>query len=401
MKIADKTKAKMIAFYLPQFHSIAENDRWWGEGFTEWTNTRKAQPLFEDHYQPHEPADELGYYNLLNPEIRQLQARMAQENGIYGFCYYHYWFDGKRLLEQPLDEVIRTKSPNFPFCICWANESWSRTWDGKDREMLIEQTYTEDFDLAFIKDLSKYLSDERYIRIDSKLLILVWRPERLPNPKKTAQIWRDYARENGMGELYLVKVESHVAGVDPADLGFDAAVEFMPNSRERGPAVQQGSTSIVDYEVGMVNSSVRNLPSYKLFRGACPSWDNTARKAANATVYVNSSPENFEFNLTHALKSTYKTFNGDERLVFINAWNEWAEGCHLEPDKNYGMAFLEVCKKLNEMSVDEVINARISFTQEQFDKLVQHKVRASLRPNKRLVNMPVGKKYRLKVFWEW
>jgi len=403
MEKIDNTKAKMIAFYLPQFHAIPENDEWWGEGFTEWTNTKKAKPLYEGHYQPHEPAEEIGYYNLLEPDIRDYQAKLAKQHGIYGFCYYHYWFDGKKLLEKPLDEVIKTKKPDFPFCICWANESWNKVWDGKDHEILIKQTYKEGFELAFIKDLIPYLSDERYIRINGKLLILVWRPEQFPNSKRTAEIWRNYVREQGLGEIYLIKVESHIAGIDPESLGFDAAIEFMPNSRELGPIVKESvkHTHIYDYENSIINAAVKEYPNYKLFRGAFASWDNTARKAEKATIFINSSIEGFEFNLTNALKSTYKNFNEEERLVFINAWNEWAEGCHLEPDKKEGRSFLEVCKKLDDKSVADILNSKISFTAEQFEKLVKNKVRAALRPYKRLINMPIGKKYRLKIFWEW
>ena len=223
-----KDIVKLIAFYLPQFHPIPENDRWWGKDFTEWTNVRKAPKVFPGHYQPHEPSD-LGYYDLRNAEAREAQAKLAKEYGIYGFCYYHYWFNGKCLLNYPIDENLRSGKPDLPFCICWANEDWTRVWDGKTGEILIKQDYSEEDDYEHIKNLIKYFKDERYIKINGKVLFLVYRASRIPNPLRTTSIWREEAKKAGI-ELYLCRVESSSEKrEDPAAIGFDAAVEFQPD----------------------------------------------------------------------------------------------------------------------------------------------------------------------------
>ena len=198
---------RLIAHYLPQFHPIPENDRWWGKGFTEWTNVTKAQPLFEGHYQPHLPG-ELGFYDLRLGETRIAQAELARAHGIHGFCYYHYWFNGKKVLERPLNEMLRSGKPDFPFCICWANENWTRTWDGQDSHILLKQEYSADDDRRHIRELFRIFDDRRYIRVNAKPLFLVYRTENMPDPSRTAAIWREEARKAGIGEIYLCKVES-------------------------------------------------------------------------------------------------------------------------------------------------------------------------------------------------
>ena len=220
----------LIAFYLPQFYPTPYNDEWWGKGFTEWTNVVKARPRFKDHYQPHLPAD-LGFYDLRVPEVREAQAAMAKEYGVHGFCYYHYWFNGRRILERPLDEVLASGKPNFPFCICWANENWSRTWEGRKDSTLLEQHYSAEDDLEHIRHLLPLLSDPRYIRVEGKPLVLIYRVELLPDARRTAETWRREAEKARLGGLFLVNVESNhrVDASSPEWFGFDACVRFQPN----------------------------------------------------------------------------------------------------------------------------------------------------------------------------
>jgi len=226
---------RSIAMFLPQFHPIPENDRWWGSGFTEWTNVRAGAPRFPGHYQPHVPST-LGYYDLRDPSARAAQAALARQYGIHGFCYYHYWFNGKRLLETPLNEVLRTGEPDFPFCVCWANENWTRRWDGLDQEVLIAQTYSDEDSVAFIRALVPTFRDERYIRVNGRPLFLVYRTGLLPDPRRTTEIWREELHQAGVGDPYLVRVETGLHGPEPRpeELGFDAAMEFAPHWRKIG-----------------------------------------------------------------------------------------------------------------------------------------------------------------------
>ena len=217
----------VIAFYLPQFHPIPENDAWWGKGFTEWTSVTKACPLFRGHYQPHLPAD-LGFYDLRVAESREAQADLAREYGVTGFCYYHYWFSGKRLLHRPFDEVLTSGRPDFPFCLCWANENWTRVWDGGDSEVLVEQTYSEQDDVAHIRWLARAFADPRYIRIKDKPLFIIYRAHKLPDIRKTTAIWRDECRSLGIGEIFLCRVDTGTDILPPNEVGLDAAVEFQP-----------------------------------------------------------------------------------------------------------------------------------------------------------------------------
>jgi lipopolysaccharide biosynthesis protein len=310
----------------------------------------KGTPLFEGHYQPHLPAD-LGFYDLRDAEVREQQAELARAYGIYGFCYYYYWFNGKRLLEKPLNEVLRLGRPDFPFCVCWANEPWTRNWDGKHSEILMPQEHTNETDEGFIFDLLPVLRDERYIRINGKPLLLIYRTELLPDLARTALVWREIAFKNGI-ELYLCRVESF-AREDLASINFDASCEFPPNIS----GILPGDTSRMCFGPEGFEGNLydyRNLVALKLrqpeaaytrFHGVTPSWDNTARCGKRANVFLNSSPELFLPWLTEVAHRTVANFQGDEQIVFINAWNEWAEGCHLEPDRRYGHAYLEACQE--------------------------------------------------------
>ncbi|MFT3729160.1 MAG: glycoside hydrolase family 99-like domain-containing protein [Terricaulis sp.] len=344
--------ARAIAFYLPQFHRIAENDAWWGEGFTEWTKVRPSAPRYPGHYQPHEP-DALGYYDLVEtPGIMAKQAELAKLHGLSGFCFYFYWFAGKRLLEAPLQNLLHDSSVDLPFCLCWANENWTRRWDGKSQEILIAQNHSEDDDLAFIAHVSQYFADPRYIRINGRPLLLVYRPALLPNAKETSLRWRRWLRENGHGDVYLAYTQSF-ENAPPETYGFDAAVEFPPNNKglaqEPMPAAAFSSdTALHCYDWRKLVSESRDYqaPAYRLFRGANPSWDNTPRRPRDGAVLLNASPDAYEEWLGHAVRDTARRFdNPEERLVFINAWNEWAEGAHLEPDKRYGYAWLEATRR--------------------------------------------------------
>jgi tetratricopeptide (TPR) repeat protein len=343
---------RLIAFYLPQYHPIPENDLWWGKGFTEWTNVTKAQPLFEGHYQPHLPAD-LGFYDLRVPEVREQQAALARQYGIYGFCYYYYWFAGKRLLHHPIDEVLRTKKPDFPFCICWANENWTRRWDGHDNEILMAQDCSNDEqNQAFAEHIVPILLDDRYIRVNGAPLLIIYRVDLFPNLLKTSEQWRDIFRKNGVGEVHLCVALTFGFDKHPHDVGFDSAVQFPPNtfsSCEISPkevGINDFSGKIFDYKSLAVNTLSQQSQDDKVFLSVMTSWDNTARRKDAAHIYANSSPEIYEFWLRGVIEKTKQVPSRAERLVFINAWNEWAEGAHLEPDIKYGHTYLTATKKV-------------------------------------------------------
>lgn len=342
--------AKLICFYLPQFHPIAENNEWWGEGFTEWTNVQPAQAQFEGHYQPHEPG-ELGYYNLLDPAVQRRQIALAKLYGIEGFCFYFYWFGGKRLLEAPVANYLNDSSLDLPFCLCWANENWSRRWDGLDSEVLIAQQHSPEDDLAFIEHIARYMRDARYIRIDGKPLLLVYRPHLLPSPKETAQRWRNWCRDNDIGEIYLAYTQSFETA-DPEKYGFDAAIEFPPSNSTPpnitnlvSPLNKEFGSTVYDWRIFVERSEKYRQPGYTLFRSVCPAWDNTARRKNHGTIFLNSSPRLYQRWLQNAISYTVThNPNADERLIFVNAWNEWAEGAHLEPDALHGYAYLQATR---------------------------------------------------------
>jgi glycosyltransferase involved in cell wall biosynthesis len=336
---------KLVAFYLPQFHQIPENDQWWGTGFTEWTNVRRSKPNYSGHVQPNLPT-ELGFYDLSDPEVLQRQAKLAREHGIFGFCYYYYWFNGKRLLEKPVDRMLASGQPDFPFCLCWANENWTRRWDGQDSEILMKQEYSDDASEQFIQDILPFLKDRRYIRVQGKPLLMVYRADQLPRAAATAELWRRRAAENGLPGLHLAAVQSFGIS-DPRVYGFDAAVEFPPHTPHRGmdhknyPGLDENFTGYLEDYMIAAEACV-TLPSvaYPWYRGVMPAWDNTPRKRADAHMYVNSSPQTYQAWLRHVVAQTLDQ-PGQAPLVFVNSWNEWAEGAHLEPDTAHGRKNLE------------------------------------------------------------
>lgn len=341
---------KFIAFYLTQFHPIPENDLWWGKGFTEWTNVTKAEPVFDGHYQPHLPAD-LGFYDLRLKEIRRQQIELAHQYGIDGFCYYYYWFSGKRLLETPLDAMLSDPESDMPFCLCWANENWSRRWDAAESEVLIAQKYLPGDDLAFIKSLIPYFNDERYIKINGAPLLIVYRPQHLPDPKKSAQVWRDYCKSIGIEKIHIHSALTH-GNWDYEQFGFDGGVEFPPHNMKQDNLVgdlnciEDYHGYVVDYSEVAKMYLANDYSKKNVFRCVFPSWDNTARRKLNGAVCLNGTPENYEYWLSCAVNKTKKEYPDQERFVFINAWNEWAEGCHLEPDRRYGHRFLETTRRV-------------------------------------------------------
>jgi glycosyltransferase involved in cell wall biosynthesis/GT2 family glycosyltransferase len=341
---------RILAFYLPQYHPIPENDEWWGKGFTEWRNVIRGRPRFVGHYQPHLPG-ELGFYDLRVPEVQARQVELARLYGIAGFVFYFYWFDGRRLLERPLLNYLGDTKLDLPFCLCWANESWSRRWDGREQDVLVAQAHSAEDDLAFIGYVAAYLRDSRYIRVGGRPLLLVYRPDLLPDPRATAERWRRWCREQGVGDLFIAYTQSFEA-TDPEVYGFDAAVEFPPNntapqdiSEELELLDPEFGGVIYDWRVYPERSRAYRDPGYRLFRGVNPGWDNEARRPGRGATFYGSSPTGYREWLENAIGDTLARFpDAEERLVFVNAWNEWAEGAHLEPDQRYGYAYLEATR---------------------------------------------------------
>jgi hypothetical protein len=338
---------EVVALYLPQFHPIPENDRWWGKGFTEWTNVARARPLFRGHVQPHLPAD-LGFYDLRVGEVRESQAELARAHGVTGFCYWHYWFAGHRLLERPFEEVLSSGSPDFPFCVGWANQSWSGIWHGAPNKVLIEQTYPgPDDDLEHFTSLRRAFEDPRYMTVCGRPLLFVYQPGGLPEPARFVERWQKMAVDAGLVGLYLVAslgesdYRSHVAD------GFDAAVHFQfpfrrtlaARAREhllgwgvtRGPRHYPYPEAAVDPPPGLGG---------RLFPSVYPNWDNTPRLGRRGVVATGATPERFAVHVRRAVELAGAN-PVDEQVVVIKSWNEWAEGNYLEPDEEFGTARLE------------------------------------------------------------
>lgn len=357
-----KNSIKSLAFYLPQYHPIPENDIWWGKGFTEWTNVTKAQPLFKGHWQPRLPAD-LGFYDLRLPEVRKSQADLARQYGIYGFCYWHYWFGGKRIIERPFTEVVASGQPDFPFCIAWANQTWSGTWHGlSSNKILIEQTYPDidDYKRHFYSLLDAF-RDSRYIEVNGKKLVFVFRPMDIPDPLKFTDYWQELAIKEGLKGLHIVGM--HMSqDWNPKEYGYDAMVQnWIPRKQyyHRTPfekfALQIFQKDFV--EKRQRKSLLPEFVSYKKyvqcydeskFRNdeypmIYADWDNTPRSGLDGWMFKDFSPALFEEVCYKALLATSNKAT-DEKIVIIKSWNEWAEGNYLEPDQKYGHAYLEAVK---------------------------------------------------------
>ncbi|MBI4525720.1 MAG: glycoside hydrolase family 99-like domain-containing protein [Deltaproteobacteria bacterium] len=351
-QIDELNRVRLIAFYLPQYHPIPENDLWWGKGFTEWTNVAKARPNFVGHYQPRLPSD-FGFYDLRLAEVLEEQAELAKRYGIYGFCFYYYWFNGKRLLDLPLERIMNSNKPNIPFCLCWANENWTQKWDGGDGHVLMAQQHSDDDDRSVIRDLIRYMRHPHYIRIHGKPLLLVYRIELFPDPRRTTEIWREICRQEGLGEIYLAMVNSFQfsrQGVDPSKLGFDASVAFPPH-RKLSPIKPPGKLlnpnyagAVYDYREAVMKYLEQEKDGHVLFHAVMPSWDNTARRQNDPSTFVHVSPGAYQAWLQAVIARTREQNFGDEQLVFVVAWNEWAEGNYLEPDSHFGHGFLEATR---------------------------------------------------------
>jgi len=349
-------RARMIALYLPQYHPIPENDGWWGRGFTEWTNAAKARPLFRGHYQPHIPAD-LGYYDLRLPETRLAQATMAGDYGIEAFCYYHYWFAGHRLLERPFNEVLVSGVPDFPFCLCWANQTWTGIWHGEPKRVLIEQNYPgmEDHRCHFETLLPAFL-DRRYLKVDGKPLFMVNCSVDLPDSLRVLDFWRDLASKAGLPGLFLV-AEHWNPDWDPKSYGYDAVVTIglwtwryiwatwrQPIKKIKEKALKlRGRPRVYEYGKIIDHLVPEKKPGIESYPCVIPNWDNTPRSGSNGLVLHGSTPELFRLHLRQALDRMCDVLR-EHRIVFVKSWNEWAEGNHLEPDQRFGHRYLEVLR---------------------------------------------------------
>jgi hypothetical protein len=349
---------RLIAFYLPQFHPIPENDEWWGRGFTEWRNATKARPMYPGHYQPHLPGD-LGFYDLRLPEARQAQAEMASSYGIEGFCYYHYWFgNGRQVLQRPLEEVVSTGQPDFPFCICWANESWTGIWHGLDKRVLASQEYPgiED-ERNHFNYLFESFKDSRYIRVRDGPLVLIYSPHTIPDVEGFLSRWRLMASDKGLPGIFFVGVQ-RPGQIDPKLAGFDGSIlhQVLPSPKSldlrrksfdfytrvcRRLGLPQFISYDSLYQHSLPQDFVRNH-----YPSVIHAWDNTPRSGKRGTVIFGSNPEKFRLLLRKAFDVTrgYEQ-HSDERLVFLKSWNEWAEGNHLEPDLKFGTQYLQVVKE--------------------------------------------------------
>jgi hypothetical protein len=344
-------RARAIALYLPQFHPVPENDAWWGRGFTEWTNTAKAKPLFRGHYQPHVPAD-LGFYDLRVPETRQAQADLARAHGIEAFCYYHYWFAGRRILERPFDEVLAAGSPEFPFCLCWANETWTGIWHGAPNRVLIEQTYPGRADHeAHFSALRPAFADPRYLRVEGRPVFLLYKPEKLPESVATLALWRSMAEAAGLGGLYLMGMTARPEW-QPTAHGFDAKVDLplilnRPWVSRRQPMrwlrnwleIRRGLPTVHSYADFVARQKPQATAGENSYPCVVHAWDNTPRATGNGVVLDGATPELFATHLDDAIR-LLDNRPPARKLLFLKAWNEWAEGNHLEPDLRHGTGFL-------------------------------------------------------------
>ncbi|WP_049867520.1 glycosyltransferase WbsX family protein [Paenibacillus sp. D9] len=357
---------KLIAYLLPQFHPIPENDRSWGKGFTEWTNTRKAKPLYAGHEQPREPLHDY-YYDLTSPEAREWQASLAARFGIYGFCYYHYWFKGKKLLQQPMEEILSMGTPNFPFCFSWANESWTKKWDGGDKDIIVEQQYGTESDWKeHFNYLLNFFLDPRYIRIDGKPVFLIYRPGNMPCWEEMRRCWNRWAEESGLPGLYWIRT---LGGFPvPKQHGFDASVEFEPhytfatspnNIQWRKFDINNGYHHVFDYDQvwNLILNRSRLREGEPIMPGAFVGWDNTPRLKSGGQSCVGGSPEKFGWYLSRQIRRAAEVYKSD--FLFINAWNEWAEGTYLEPDKRHGDLYLQELRKAAEEAGSQGSGPRI------------------------------------------
>lgn len=360
------TPVRAIAFYLPQYHPIPANDKWWGKGFTEWANVANARPLFEGHYQPHFPAD-LGFYDLRVPEVREQQAELAKNAGIEGFCYWHYWFgNGQRALERIFDEVVLSGRPDFPFCLGWANESWTGRWHGLDNEVIFAQTYpgVEDYGSHFMALLPSFL-DRRYIEVEGRKLFIIYRPAQIPNLKEFVDCWNALARKHGFNKFFFISGDFNASGEPFEELDgvfFRSLGDIIEEHREPPNnvrfihRVRRIMARVILRRIGATpamplccsyETFVRHLGAMALqdnvYPCAIPNWDTTPRCGARGQILRGSTPALFA-SLVRMQIEKLSNRAPQRRLLFIKSWNEWAEGNYLEPDKQFGHQYLDALK---------------------------------------------------------
>jgi len=352
--VLNNNETKLIAYYLPQFHPTEKNDLWWGRGTTEWTNVSKAVPQYSGHLQPKLPG-ELGFYDLRLPEVMFRQIELAQNYGIDAFSFYFYWFDGERILERPLDMFIQHKSMNFKFCICWANENWTKRFSGTNTDVLMQMSDTEDSYKRFILDAIPYLEDERYFTIDNRLLLIIYRPSLVPNPREVLKYWRKTVNDLIGKQLYIIASVGASVDIDWTKYGFDALSQFQPGSisnkvkditKKVNPIRKDFDGIVYDYRDIIQNEKLDlNNLKIKKYPAVMPAWDNTARRNNKGIIYHGSTPDLYARWLRKAIEYAKSNERLEEPIVFLNAWNEWGEGAYLEPDRTYGYAYLEATWK--------------------------------------------------------
>ena len=379
--VLENLTVKIVAFYLPQFHPFAENDLWWGRGFTEWTNVTKAQPQYLGHHQPHLPG-ELGFYDLRLPEVMRQQIDLAHHYGVTALCFHHYWFGGKRLMERPVNQFLADPTLEIDFCLCWANENWTRRWDGLDNDVLISQNHSSSDDAAFLEDILPALKDPRYINVEGKPFLIVYRADLLPDAAATGARWREQARKAGLPGLYLVAARTKDM-TDPRPYGFDATVEFPPHQVPASEVTHKKTVvnptfdgKIYDYEDFALKFAKIEEQNFTNYKTVMPSWDNEARKPGKGFIFDGAEPSIYAQWLTDAVTLTKKN-KPCERLLFINAWNEWAEGAHLEPDRHLGYAYLHATANVlrNSCQIDisaELINLNLIFSKKHDSVIILH-----------------------------
>ncbi|MDO4288418.1 MAG: glycoside hydrolase family 99-like domain-containing protein, partial [Eubacterium sp.] len=355
----NETNIKTLAFYLPQFHRIKENDEWWGEGFTEWTNTKKAKSRFEGHYQPRTPHKNIGYYDLSKVETLKHQVELAKQHGIYGFCFYYYWFSGRRIMEKPVDMLLAHPEIDTNFCLCWANENFTRAWDGLNKEVLLGQEYSEEDKRNFILDMKKYIDDKRYVRVNGKPLVIVYNPGQIPDIEDTFAKWRETAQECGIGDILIwtCQTANNTAKSLEIEKIVDAEVEFPPhnmwhdilgvrdldlNGKAANVYNYRKLVQLLEKQYELRKDEKKVLP---LHRTCMMAWDNAARRADNWTTFYGYSLESFYKWVSLMVEETENDFAPEEQIMFVNAWNEWAEGTYLEPDEEYGYANINTFSK--------------------------------------------------------
>lgn len=375
---------KLVPLYFPQFHAIPENNEWWGEGFTDWVNVKKGKPQFRGHYQPRVPLGDR-YYDQSQKDVIQWQIDLAKSYGIYGFCHYHYWFDGKQLLETPTNIMMASKDLRFPFCLAWANETWSRRWDGRDHDILIKQTHIPEKErwLNHFNYLIKAWQDDRAIKIDGKPVFLIYRSHRIDRIEDMFDFWREQAHQAGLDGLYFIAIKQYEFPIKEVLKHFDAVVQFQPfeaiyspdfkgpilNNSQRFQSMHRLPEPILKAFRSLRTSFFKSLTFYDYdqvweqiikekheqgmttFPGAFMDWDNSARYKSRATLYRGASPERFEFWFRKLVEGVLRR-PADEHMIFINAWNEWAEGAYLEPDEKYQAKYLEAIQRVLRASLD-------------------------------------------------